>query len=35
VQNLEGVVFLVQPDDRIVSVEVYDGTGAEPLPPLR
>ncbi len=35
VQNLPGVVSLVVPGDRIVSVRVYAGDGSEPLPPLQ
>jgi len=34
VQNLPGVAALVQPDDEIVSIEMYEGDGTEPLPPL-
>jgi HEAT repeat protein/cyclophilin family peptidyl-prolyl cis-trans isomerase len=34
VQSLPGVALLVVPDDVVVSVEVYEGDGTEPLPPL-
>ncbi|MCP3980063.1 MAG: hypothetical protein GY716_12225 [bacterium] len=34
VRNMDGVVRLLLPEDRIVAVEVYDGDGSEPLPPL-
>jgi HEAT repeat protein/cyclophilin family peptidyl-prolyl cis-trans isomerase len=34
VQNLAGVVGRLHGGDRIVSVEVYEGDGSEPLPPL-
>jgi cyclophilin family peptidyl-prolyl cis-trans isomerase/HEAT repeat protein len=34
VQNLPGVALLILPDDVVVSVEIYQGDGTEPLPPL-
>jgi len=34
VQNFGGVVSRMLPYDRIVSVEMYEGDGTEPLPPL-
>ena len=34
VQNFPGVALLVLPDYVVVSVEVYEGDGSEPLPPL-
>lgn len=34
VQNFEGLVARILPDDRVVSVRVYEGDGSEPLPPL-
>jgi HEAT repeat protein/cyclophilin family peptidyl-prolyl cis-trans isomerase len=33
VQNFPGVAALVQPDDEIVTIEMYEGDGTEPLPP--
>ena len=33
-QNLSGVLMLVEPDDLIVSIRMYEGDGTEPLPPL-
>jgi HEAT repeat protein/cyclophilin family peptidyl-prolyl cis-trans isomerase len=34
IQNFPGVVARLLPGDRVVSVEVYEGDGTEPLPPL-
>ena len=34
VQNFDGVCALMEPEDRIVSIRVYEGDGTEPLPPL-
>jgi cyclophilin family peptidyl-prolyl cis-trans isomerase/HEAT repeat protein len=34
VQNFPGVVSLLLPGDRVVRVEVYEGDGSEPLPPV-
>jgi HEAT repeat protein len=34
IQNLDGVVGQLHAGDRIVKVEVYEGDGTEPLPPL-
>jgi hypothetical protein len=33
-QNVAGVLMLVEPDDLIVSIRMYEGDGTEPLPPL-
>jgi cyclophilin family peptidyl-prolyl cis-trans isomerase/HEAT repeat protein len=33
-QNFEGVLAQILPGDRIVRVEIYEGDGSEPLPPL-
>jgi cyclophilin family peptidyl-prolyl cis-trans isomerase/HEAT repeat protein len=34
VQNFVGVVLLLAPGDDVLSIEVYEGDGTEPLPPL-
>jgi cyclophilin family peptidyl-prolyl cis-trans isomerase/HEAT repeat protein len=34
VQNFPGVVSLLLPDDTVISIEIYEGNGREPLPPL-
>ncbi len=35
IQNLSGVVQLIQPGDRVLGIRVYEGSGEEPLPPLK
>jgi cyclophilin family peptidyl-prolyl cis-trans isomerase/HEAT repeat protein len=34
VQNFSGVLAQILPGDRVLSIRIYEGTGAEPLPPL-